>query len=108
MQGTWVQSLVWENPTCHEATKPVRGNYWAGLWSPRAATTEGLQARAYALPTSEVTAGRSLWTATREQPCSLQLEEAYVQQQKPRAAKNKFKNQLSSDSPVPMAWHDKS
>ena len=43
MQGTRVQSLVWEDPTCHEATKPVRRNYWAGLWSPRAATTEGLQ-----------------------------------------------------------------
>ena len=22
MQGTWVQALVWEDPTCHEATKP--------------------------------------------------------------------------------------
>ena len=27
MQGTWVRSLVWEVPTCHEATKPVRHNY---------------------------------------------------------------------------------
>ena len=25
-------SLVWEDPTCHGATKPVRHNYW----SPRA------------------------------------------------------------------------
>ena len=24
MQGTWVQALVWEDPTCHEATKPTR------------------------------------------------------------------------------------
>jgi len=23
MQGGWVQSLVWEDPTCHGATKPV-------------------------------------------------------------------------------------
>ena len=23
MQGTWVWSLVWEDPTCHEATEPV-------------------------------------------------------------------------------------
>ena len=23
MQGTWVQSLVWEDPTCHRAAKPV-------------------------------------------------------------------------------------
>ena len=29
MQGTWVWSLVWEDPTCHRATKPVNHNYWA-------------------------------------------------------------------------------
>ena len=29
MQGTWVQSLVWEDPTCCGATKPVCHNYWA-------------------------------------------------------------------------------
>ena len=27
MQGTWVRALVWEDPTCREATKPVRHNY---------------------------------------------------------------------------------
>ena len=27
MQGTWVQALVWEDPTCHGATKPVSHNY---------------------------------------------------------------------------------
>ena len=27
MQGTWVQALVWEDPTCRGATKPVRHNY---------------------------------------------------------------------------------
>ena len=27
MQGTWVQALVWEDPTCCGATKPVRHNY---------------------------------------------------------------------------------
>ena len=25
--GTWVPALVWEDPTCHGATKPVRHNY---------------------------------------------------------------------------------
>ena len=29
MQGARVRSLVWEDPTCREATKPVRHNYWA-------------------------------------------------------------------------------
>ena len=27
MQGTWVQALVREDPTCHRATKPVRYIY---------------------------------------------------------------------------------
>ena len=27
MQGTWVRALVWEDPTCHGATKPVRHSY---------------------------------------------------------------------------------
>ena len=27
MQGTWVRPLLWEDPTCHGATKPVRHNY---------------------------------------------------------------------------------
>ena len=27
MQGTWVQALVWEDPTCHGAAKPMRHNY---------------------------------------------------------------------------------
>ena len=27
MQGTWVRALVWEDPTCHGATKPTYHNY---------------------------------------------------------------------------------
>ena len=27
MQGTWVRALVWEDPTCHGATKPGHYNY---------------------------------------------------------------------------------
>ena len=29
MQGTRIWSLVWEDPTCHGATKPVHHHYWA-------------------------------------------------------------------------------
>ena len=29
MQGTWVRTLVQEDPTCHGATKPGHHNYWA-------------------------------------------------------------------------------
>ena len=27
VQGTWVRALVWEDPTCHGATRPVSHNY---------------------------------------------------------------------------------
>ena len=28
VQETWKWSLIWEDPTCHRATKPVCHNYW--------------------------------------------------------------------------------
>ena len=34
MQGTGVRALVWEDPTCREATKPVHHNYWACALEP--------------------------------------------------------------------------
>ena len=34
MQGTQVQALVQEDPTCHGATKPMRHNYWACALEP--------------------------------------------------------------------------
>ena len=34
MQGTQVWALVWEDPTCRRATKPVRHNCWACALEP--------------------------------------------------------------------------
>ena len=34
MQGTWVRALVWEDPTCCEATKPMHHNYWGCALEP--------------------------------------------------------------------------
>ena len=34
MQGTWVQALVGEDPTCRGAAKPVRHNCWACALEP--------------------------------------------------------------------------
>ena len=44
MQDTWVQSLIWEDPSCCGATNPEHHNYWVcalesethGYWSLRA------------------------------------------------------------------------
>ena len=79
MQGTWVQALVWEDPTCRGAAKPMHHNYWAHvpkllkpvcpralvpqLLSPRTTTTEAHEPRAHA-PQQE----KPLLTSTRENP----------------------------------------
>ena len=111
MQGTWVRSLVREDPTYRGATKPVRCNYWAyaleptshnywarepQLLSPRATTTEvrvpQLLKPAHLEPvlhTREATTMRSLCTTRRSSPHSPQLEKAHVQQQRPNSDKNK-------------------
>ena len=74
VQGTWVQSLVGEDPTCHGATKPMCHNYFS------------------CSATREATAMRSLCTTTKSSLHSWQLEEACMQQQRPSIAKNKYVN----------------
>ena len=90
MQGTRVQALVREDPTCHRATKPVRHNYWAcepQLLSLHATTTEAQVPTAHALQQREVTTMRSPRTATKSSPCSPQLEKARAQQRRPNEVK---------------------
>ena len=40
MQETWIWSLVWEDPRCHRATKPIRHNYRACALEPGNSTAE--------------------------------------------------------------------
>ena len=40
VQETWGQSLIWEDPTCHRASKPVHHNYWACALEPAGTTAE--------------------------------------------------------------------
>ena len=92
MQGTRVRSLVWEDPTCRGATKPVRHNYWACALEP---TSHNYWAHVPQLlkspcsTTREATAMRSPRTAMKSSPRSPQLEKACAQQWRPSAAKNK-------------------
>ena len=49
MQGTWVRALVWEDPTCRGATRPVTHNYWAcasGACAPQQERLQQWEARA--------------------------------------------------------------
>ena len=97
MQGTWVQALVWEDPTCRRATKPVCLNYWACTLDPKR-HNKPAHPRATTEPTCLEPGLRNKGNHSNEKPahhneeypCSLQLEKACVQQQRPNAAKNKL------------------
>ena len=71
MQWTWVQSLVWEDSTCHKATKTTMGhNHWAHNLEPHALQQE------------------------RPPQWEAQIEKACLQQWRPSAAKNKQINKI--------------
>ena len=77
MQGTWVQSLAWEDPTCLGATKPVCHNSRARtlqLWKPTDLEP--------VLHSNEKPKNHN-----EECPHSLQLEKAQAQQQRPTTVK---------------------
>ena len=78
MQGTWVQSLVLEDPTRHGATKPMHHNYW----SPRALEPVLHNKRSHF---NEKPAHRN-----KSSPHSPQLKKAHAQQWRPNTTKNKY------------------
>ena len=80
MQGTRVRSLVWEDPTCYGATKPVHHNYWAHV----------LQLLKPVLSNKRSHHTESLRTATKSSSRSLQLEKAHAQQWRPTQPKKKI------------------
>ena len=88
MQRTQVQSLVWEDATCHGANKPMYHNYWAcvlgaggpPLLSPRTTATEACRPGACA-PQEEPLQWEAC-TATKSNPCSPQTEKAHMQQRR--------------------------
>ena len=84
MLGTHVRSLVWEEPTCHEAAKPGGHNYWS-LCS---RAPEPQVSCAWSLCTTM----RSLCTTLKNSPYLSQLEKVITQPQRPRAVKNKYIN----------------
>ena len=78
MQGTRVRALVWEDPTCRGATKPVHHNYWAC-------------ASGACAPQREAATVRGPRTAMKSGPCLPQLEKALAQKWRPNTAKKKKK-----------------
>ena len=84
------RSLVWEDPTCHRAAKPVHPNYWT--WALKSGSRNY-----WRRPALEPMLGneRRLCNGKPQLesgPRLLQLEKGHVLQQRPIAAKNKFIN----------------
>ena len=74
MQGTRVRALVWEDPTCRWATRPVRHNNWAC-------------ASGACAPWQEAATVRGPHTAMKSGPRSPQLEKALAQKRSANTAK---------------------
>ena len=91
MQGTRVQVLVWEDPTCRRATKPVSHNYWACTLQP---TSHNYWAH---VPQLLKTACLPQWEACAPQrrvaPTHRNQRKAHMQQWRPNTAKKKKKKQ---------------
>ena len=112
MQGTRVRSLVWEDPTCLGAAKPVHHNYWAcalepvshNYWARMPQLLKPAHPRAHA-PQREATAMRSPRTATHTSPHSPQLEKARMRQQRPNAAKKKKEKKTNESWEGSRNWN---
>ena len=76
MQGTQVRALVWEDPTCRRATRPVRQLLSLRVWSLCSATREAAIVRG---PCTTMKSG----------PRLPQLDKALAQKQRPNTAKIK-------------------
>ena len=102
MQETQVRSLVWEDPTCHRATKPMHHNYWActlepedhNYWAHMPQLPPCMRSRAWA-PQQEKPAQReALASQLERRPRSPQLEKAHTATET-QYAKNKEINKMT-------------
>ena len=78
MQGTWVPSLVREDPSSLDATRPMNHN-WARVLQP-------LKPAQHPLQQEKPPQWEACTPQLESSPCSLQLEKAHVQQWRPNTA----------------------
>ena len=97
MQETQIWSLVWEDPTCGGATKPVHHNYWTcalepgshDSWAHVLQLLKPACPRACALKQEKPPQREAHSLQLEGIPRSLQLEKACTQRPRPSAAKKK-------------------
>ena len=102
MQGTQVQSLVWEDSTCPRATKPMCHNYWYHALEPKSCNYWSLSAYSLCSTVRETTATRNSSTATKSSPHSLQEEKSPSKATKTQHSQKLIKkvNLLTTDSAI--------
>ena len=100
-QGTQVWSLVWEDPTCRGAAKPMHLSYWACALEPAShnywACMLQLLKPACLQPmlrNKRSHRNKKPMHHNKEYPRSPQLEKPHVQQRRPNTAKKKKKKVL--------------
>ena len=93
MQGTWVRSLVWEDPTCHGATNPMRHNYWDCALEP---ASHNYWARVPQLlkPVHPTACAPQQEKPPQWEARALQLKKARAQQRRLNTAKDKEVNKI--------------
>ena len=89
MQGTWVRSLVWEDPTWTQETKPMSHSHWVP--GSRVHEPQPLKAACLepVLCNKRSHGMRNPCNEVNSNPHPLQLEKACIQQRRPRATKKK-------------------
>ena len=100
MQGTWVQSLAWEDPTWRRATKTESHNSEAhalehggrNCWARTLQLLKPALPRAHVLQQQQIPQWGAHALLLKSSPCSPQLEKACAQQQRLSAAKSKWVN----------------
>ena len=77
-----VQSLIWEDPTCHRATEPVYHSYWVCAPEPGKCTTEPWH--------HERSHHNGCFTQLESSPCWPQLEKGPCSNEDPAQPKRKL------------------
>ena len=92
MQETWVRSLIWEDPTCQRAPKPVRHDSWAYALEPGSQNFWACESQNLCSQQVKPLHWETFTPQLKSNPHSPQLRKTYVWQWRPSMTKTKSIN----------------
>ena len=104
MQGTWVQSPVREDSTCHGITKPLHHNYWTCTVEPARHNYWSLSTESLCSITREATAMRNPCTMRKSSPGSPQLEKSLGKARKAQHSQNNKNFWVLDQGTIHIKW----